>query len=89
MIRHNAISLHNDISVSGDKYAVLAESQSLCVFLFVFLSSVGICIRSYSLSSTRISPITTRACYTVVLPLSWREWACGTGLLSCCYIYKT
>lgn len=38
MIRHNAISLHNNISVSGDKYAVLAESQSLCVFLFVFFS---------------------------------------------------
>lgn len=30
MIRHNAISLHNNISVSGDEYAVLAESQSLC-----------------------------------------------------------
>ena len=89
MIRHYKISLHNNISVSGDKYAVVAESQSFCVFLFFFVSSAGICIRSYSLSSTRISPSTTRACYTVVLPLSWREWVCGTGLLLCCYIYKT
>ena len=36
MIRHDAISLHNNFSVSGDKYAVPAEAPNLFVFFSSF-----------------------------------------------------
>ena len=46
---------------------------------------VGICTRFFYHSITRIFLNNTRPCYTVVLLLSWRDWACGIGRpLSCC-----
>lgn len=56
--------------------------------LLVSFFPAGIYTRSFNRLSTRIFPRSTRACYTVALLLSWRDWACGTGRLSFCCIFK-
>ena len=55
MIRHDKFSLCNNISVSGGKYTVLADSQSLCVFLFFSLISWHLYQVLQSLEYTHLS----------------------------------